>query len=55
MGKIKQCVKRVHMAYLIDYPLYKVKLALQCGIQQQSEWVELHSKAMTRPLRVGFL
>lgn len=39
------------MSYFIDDSLDEVKLSLQRGVQQQSQWVEFHSHAVIDAFR----
>lgn len=43
--------KRFHEAYLIDDSLDEIKFSLQRRVQQQSQWVELHSHAVVNAIR----
>lgn len=42
------------MSYFIDDSLDQVKLSLQRRVQQQSQWVELHSHAVIDAFRARF-
>lgn len=41
------------MSYFIDDSLDEVKLSLQRRVQQQSQWVELHSHAVIDTFRAS--